>query len=304
MVWYCQLRKIKKIVGISNNKRLVIVDGSSLFFRAYYAVPQMLSQDNYPVGALYGFIQSLKFVLRRVLSKKHESFLAVALDVGGGSNFRYEIYDSYKNNRKAAPPDLIYQLQLSQPMLDAFGIKYLYDKNCEADDVIAAYAKHAAEQNYEVVIVSGDKDLMQLISDRILFFDITKKKFCNFTDVYDKFGVRPDQICDYLSIVGDRADNIPGIRGIGKKIAAELLKNFENLEYIYENIHNIEQPRVRKLLENGYESAILSRKLVMLKDNLMLQHTIDDMKWFGFKQNTEQISSFLTRYSLESLINI
>jgi len=282
----------------------VIVDGSSLFFRAYYALPQMLSQDNSPIGAIYGFIQSLRFVLRRVLSRKHESFLAVALDVGGGKNFRYEIYNDYKNNRRSAPEDLITQLKLSKPLLDAFGIKYIYDQSCEADDIIAAYAKHAAKEDYEVVIVSGDKDLMQLISDKILFFDITKKKFCTFIDVYNKFGVRPDQICDYLSLVGDRADNIPGIRGIGNKIAAELLKTFENLECIYENIHNIEQPRVRKLLENGYESAILSRKLVMLKDNLMLQHTIDEMKWLGFKQNTEQISNFLTRYSLESLINI
>ncbi len=263
----------------------------------------MLSHDSQPVGAIYGFIQSLKFILRRVFSRNNESFLTIALDVGGGQNFRYSIYEAYKQNRKSAPEDLIFQLQLSRPMLDSFGIKYVYDKHSEADDVIGAYARHAADNGYEVVIVSGDKDLMQLISDQIMFFDITKKRFCTVEDVYDKFGVRPDQICDYLSIVGDKADNIPGIRGLGNKIAVELLQKFETLDGIYKNIEQILPGRIKNLLEIGYESALLSRSLIQLKTDVDLQYSLNDMKWNGFQEHSSKISEFLTRYSLDSLIN-
>ena len=282
----------------------MIIDGSSLLFRAYYAVPQILSYESEPVGAIYGFIQSLKFLLKRVLPRKCQSFLTVALDVGGGQNFRYSIYDAYKKNRRSTPEDLIFQLRLSRTMLDSFGIKYVYDQSSEADDVIGAYARHGEENGYEVVIISGDKDLMQLISDKVMFFDITKKKFCTVEDVKEKFGVRPDQICDYLSIVGDRADNIPGIRGIGNKIAADLLERFGTLDDIYANIEKIDQTRTRNLLENGYDLAMLSKKLVKLKEDVDLQYSLDDMRWNGFQENGEKISQFLTRYSLESLIKI
>lgn len=296
------INKIKPI-NISTKKRLVIIDGSSLLFRAYYAVPQILSHDGQPVGAIYGFIQSLKFVLRRLLSKTHESFLTIALDVGGGQNFRYSIYEAYKQNRRAAPDDLIFQLQLIKPMLESFGIKYVYDRYSEADDVIGAYARHASENGYEVIIVTGDKDLMQLISDNIIFFDIIKKRFCTEKDVYDKFGVRPDQICDYLAIVGDKADNIPGIRGVGNKLASDLLKKFNTLDNIYANIEKIPQLRIRNMLENGYDSAFLSRSLSQLKQDIALQYSLNDMRWNGFQENSITISEFLTRYSLDSLIN-
>jgi len=301
-IFHSLINKIRP-VKISTTKRLVIIDGSSLLFRAYYAVPQILSDHSEPVGAIYGFIQSLKFILRRVLSKIHESFLTIALDVGGGENFRYSIYGSYKRNRREVPADLIFQLKLARLMLDSFGIKYVYDRYSEADDVIGAYAKHGVENGYEVVIVSGDKDLMQLISDKVMFFDIIKKRFCTVEDVYDKFGVRPDQICDYLAIVGDKADNIPGIRGVGNKIAADLLKRFNTLDGIYLNIDKISQPRIRDILETGYESARLSKSLIKLKEDIDLQYPLDDMQWNGFKANAISISEFLTRYSLDSLIN-
>jgi DNA polymerase-1 len=301
-IFHRSINKIKPI-KISTTKRLVIIDGSSLLFRAYYAVPQILSNYSEPVGAIYGFIQSLKFILRKVFLKTQQAFLTIALDVGGGQNFRYEIYKSYKQNRRAAPVDLIFQLQLVRTMLDSFGIKYVYDQYSEADDVIGAYAKHGIENGYEVVVVSGDKDLMQLISDKIMFYDIITKRFCTVKDVYDKFGVMPNQICDYLAIVGDKSDNIPGIRGIGNKIAADLLKTFNTLDGIYLNIDKIPQLRIRDILQNGYESAYLSKRLVVLKQDVDLQYALDDMKWNGFQANALKISDFLARYALDSLIN-
>lgn len=240
--------------------------------------------------------------MRSVATKDSELMLAVALDTGKKDNFRYQIYSEYKGNRASTPDDLIAQLKLTKPMLDAFGIKYLSDTTCEADDVIAAYANHAAMNDYEVVIASSDKDLMQLISEKITFFDINKKGFCSVEDVYEKFSVGPHQICDYLSMVGDRADNIPGIRGIGQKIAATLLQRFETLDGIYSNIHRITEERVKKLLENGYESAMLSRRLVMLKDKIELIHNLEEMRWHGFSANHSTIEPFLKQYSLESLI--
>jgi DNA polymerase-1 len=275
-----------------------------MLFRAYYAVPPILSQDNIPVGALYGFIKSLRFLLRNISTKDSELMLAVALDTGKKDNFRYKIYSEYKGNRASTPEDLIAQLKLTKPMLDAFGIKYLSDITCEADDVIAAYANHAAMSDYEVVIVSSDKDLMQLISDKITFFDINKKGFCSAEDVYEKFLVGPHQICDYLSMVGDRADNIPGVKGIGQKIAAALLQRFETLDGIYANIHRITEERVKKLLENGHESAMLSRSLVTLKNEIELIHKLEDMRWHGFSANHSTIEPFLKQYSLESLIGM
>ncbi len=287
-----------------SKKKFVIIDGHGMLFRAYYAVPPILSQDNVPVGALYGFIKSLSLLLKRITKKSSEVMLAVALDSPKKDNFRYKIYSEYKSNRSSTPDDLKAQLKLTKPMLEAFGIIHLSDASCEADDVIAAYAQHAAMQDYEVIIVSSDKDLMQLISEKIAFFDITKKSFCSIEDVYAKFCVGPHQICDYLSMVGDRADNIPGIRGIGHKIAADLLNRFNTLDNIYNNLHNISEARLIKLLENGYESAILSRRLVMLKDKIDLHHTIEDMKWNGFSANSESIAEFLSQYSLESLTGV
>ena len=230
--------------------------------------------------------------------------LAVALDSAKKDNFRYKIYSEYKSNRSATPDDLKAQLKLTKPMLDAFGIQHLSDSSCEADDVIAAYANHAAMNDYEVVIVSSDKDLMQLISEKITFFDIGKKSFCSVEDVYEKFSVGPHQICDYLSMVGDRADNIPGIKGIGQKIAANLLNKFETLDNIYNNIHSINEIRIRNLLENGYESAMLSKSLVILKDKIELHYQIEDMKWHGFSANAQSIGEFLSQYSLEYLIGV
>lgn len=287
-------------------KRFVIIDGCGLLFRAYYAVPQMLSQDNFPVGAIYGFIQSLKFIINRLIPRKNSipTMLAIALDIGGGENFRYKIYGEYKKNRKSIPEDLVSQLKLIRPMLDAFGITYISDPTCEADDIIATYTKYAVQNNYDVTIISSDKDLMQLISQDVSFFDINKKKFCSENDVFEKFLVTPKQICDYLSIVGDRADNIPGVRGIGKKIASELLNKFQTLESIYDNLHAITEIKIKSMLENGYESAMLSKKLVTLNDSVQLHFSMDELQWHGFHAKSSSISDFLSQYSLESLIGV
>ena len=264
----------------------------------------MLSQDNTPVAAIYGFIKSLSFMLRMITTKQEAILLTVALDVGKGENFRYQIYSEYKGNRSSTPEDLIVQLKLAKPMLDAFGIKYVSDATCEADDVIATYAKQAAANGYKVVIVSSDKDLMQLISDEIMFFDIIKKSYCSAEDVYEKFLVGPHQICDYLSMVGDRADNIPGIRGIGKQSAAKLLGIFDSLDGIYDNLNKISDIKTKKMLENGYELAMLSKRLVTLNENIPTVYRLEEMKWNGFNANIETIKEFLYTYSLESLIRI
>jgi len=274
-----------------------------LLFRAYYGIPQILSSSNRPIGALYGFIKSLIFLIKRFDRRKAGMGLAVALDVGRGENFRYEIYQNYKNNRSPTPEDLVAQLKLTKPLLDAFGIVHLSDATCEADDVIASYSKEAAKNGYEVVVVSSDKDLMQLISDKISFFDIRKKSFCSVEEVYEKFAVLPEQICDYLALVGDRADNIPGIRGVGKKMASDLLKTYQNLDGIYANLPNIQDNKVKKLLENGYDLAILSKKLVMLRD-IEITQSFETMHWNGFETYASTIERFLQDHSLDNLINL
>ncbi len=293
-----------------DNQQLIIMDGCGMLFRAYYGIPQFLAHDKTPVGAIYGFIRAFRSMLISLAGKDKfygngKLFVAVALDAcKKQDNFRYKLYDKYKGNRKPIPHELLVQLQLAQSMLNALGITCLTDTSSEADDVIATYVKHAVDEKYKVTVVSNDKDLMQLVSDDVDFYDITRKKLCTEHDVYDKFGVAPYQIADYLSIVGDRADNIPGIRGLGAKTASELLRQFQTLDNIYENIHQITSPSIKELLQQGYDNAILSRDLIVLNDALRMYVPLDVMQWHGFEKHATTTKEFLVRYSLESLMRI
>jgi DNA polymerase-1 len=284
-------------------KKLILIDGCGLLFKAYYGIPQILAKDYTPVGAIYGFIRSLKMLMKYFTSFNSNLYLAVALDTANRkTKIRYQMYSKYKGNRSSTPQDLIAQLQLVRVMLDVFGINLLEDETGEADDVIASYTRHAVNSGFETIIVSNDKDLMQLISDKVKFYDINKKRLCYSTDIIERFGVNSEQIVDFLSMVGDKSDNIPGIKGIGSKTASQLINQYGSLEGIYNNLYKIKSNKIRHYLSSGYAQAQFAKSLIKLNEDLIIKHELESFKWHGFKAKESGIKAFLHKYSLESLI--
>ena len=240
--------------------RLVLVDGSGYIFRAYFAIKQELTApDGTPVKAVLGFTN--------MLIKLREQFphdcLAVIFDAGRLS-FRNEIYPEYKAHRPPAPEDLVPQFPLVREATAALNIQGIELQGFEADDLIATYACKGREENLEVVIVSSDKDLMQLIRPGVSMMDPMKGKTIGDAEVMEKFGVSPDKVIEVQSLIGDATDNVPGVPGIGPKTAAELIAQFGTLEGVLTNIDQIKQPKRRETLAAHAEAARISRKLVEL----------------------------------------
>lgn len=240
--------------------RLVLVDGSGYIFRAYFAIKQELTApDGTPVKAVLGFTN--------MLIKLREQFpndcLAVIFDAGRFS-FRNDIYPEYKAHRPSAPEDLVPQFPLVREATAALNIQGIELEGFEADDLIATYACKGREENLEVVIVSSDKDLMQLIRPGVSMMDPMKGKTIGDAEVMEKFGVSPDKVVEVQSLIGDATDNVPGVPGIGPKTAAELIAQFGTLEGVLANLDQIKQPKRRETLETNAEAARISRKLVEL----------------------------------------
>ncbi|RUM66036.1 MAG: DNA polymerase I [Sulfurospirillum sp.] len=246
-------------------KTLTVIDTFGFFFRNYYALPQLKSTKGFPTGLLTGFINFIA-----TLNKEHGTdYLVFALDSKERA-IRKDIDPNYKANRPAPPEDLVKQLPVAIELIEKMGFPKVEIPRYEADDVIASLVDCAKEQGIKVKIVSHDKDLYQLIDDdRVVLYDPMKKVEINEAKCIEKFGVPPAQIVDYLALVGDASDNIPGVRGIGPKGATKLLKEFGSIENIYANLDKIANPRTRKLLEEGKENAFLSKKLATLYHDIL-----------------------------------
>ncbi len=246
--------------------RLILVDGSGYIFRAYHALPPLTRRDGTAVGAVYGFTTML---LRLRETYKHD-MLAVIFDAGRAT-FRSEIYPEYKMNRSETPDDLIPQFPLVREATRALMIPAIELDNYEADDLIASYAHAARSQGQAVVIVSSDKDLMQLVVDgEVTMMDPMKNKTIGSAQVVEKFGVMPDKVIEVQSLIGDAVDNVPGVPSIGPKTAAELITQFGTLEAVLANLDQIKQPKRREVLTLHADAARLSRTLVELKCDIPL----------------------------------
>lgn len=252
--------------------KLIIIDGYGFVFRAFHSLPPLTRADGTPIGTVYGFTA----MLLKFIEQHNADYIVVALDTGK-KTFRSDIYPEYKAHRPPAPPELIMQFPIIREAVTSFGIKILEQDGVEADDLIASYAKYALEQELEVMIVSGDKDLMQLIQPGISLYDPMRNKHIQAAEVKEKFGVEPSQVLDYLSLVGDASDNIPGVAGIGAKTASSLLVEYHSLNEIYEKIDTIQPQRRRQLLLEGREQAFISQQLVALKHDIIPQYTIEDL---------------------------
>ncbi len=276
--------------------RMVIIDGSGYIFRAYFALQQRLtSPDGTPVNAVYGFVN----MLLKVINDLKPDHLAITFDTAKPT-FRKDLYNEYKANRAQPPEDLRPQFALIHEAVDCFGIPRLQKDGFEADDVIGTLAKRAVDEGYAVEIVTGDKDLMQLVNDRVLLIDTMKDKRIDAAAVMEKFQVGPSQVAEVLGLMGDSSDNIPGVRGIGPKTAAELIQKFGTVEQLYARLDEIPQAKRRQTLEEQRDMALLSRKLVEIDCAVPLEFTWED---FLYAPPTgERLEPFLKRMGFNTLI--
>lgn len=244
---------------------LYLIDGSGFIFRAYHALPPLTRKDGVPIGAVLGFTN----MLVKLLTDMEAHSLAVVFDAAR-KTFRNDIYAEYKGTRKETPEDLIPQFPLIREACQAFSVPTTQLEGFEADDLIAAYARLAVEQGMEVVIVSSDKDLMQLVGPHIQLYDPLKNVFIDAEKVKEKFGVEPEQVIDVQALAGDTSDNIPGVPGIGVKTAAALIEEFGDLETLLTQASSIKQEKRRDSLMAYADQARLSKRLVTLDDKAPL----------------------------------
>jgi DNA polymerase-1 len=252
--------------------RLVLVDGSGYIFRAFFALPPLTDPKGTPVGAVFGFCN----MLFRLAQDMPNDQLVVVFDKGSQS-FRNDLYDQYKANRTEPPDDLVPQFPLVREAAHAFDLPVIELEGYEADDVIATYARHAREQDREVIIVSSDKDLMQLVGGAIQMYDPMKQRPIDRDEVIVRFGVGPELVGDVLALAGDSSDNVPGVPGIGVKTAAQLLTEFGSLEGLLAGAAGIKQPKRRQNLLDHAEQARLSRRLVALCNTAPVPATLDQL---------------------------
>jgi DNA polymerase-1 len=250
--------------------RLVLVDGSGYIFRAYHAIPDMQRADGVHVNAVFGFCN----MIARLLKEHTGSHLAVVFDAGRVT-FRNRLYDAYKAHRPEAPPELVPQFALIREATRAFGLPCIELDDWEADDLIAAYAKAAVEAGGEAVIVSSDKDLMQLIRPGVEMLDPMKNVPIGLAEVEQKFGVTPDKVIEVQALIGDSTDNVPGVPGIGPKGAAQLIAEYGTLEAVLEAAPSMKPSKRRDMLIEHAEKARISKQLVILRDDAPLPEPID-----------------------------
>lgn len=254
-------------------KHLFLVDGSGFIFRAYHALPPLTTRDGIPTNAVSGFTS----MMMKLIEDTDASHVAVILDAARKS-FRNDFYPEYKAHRPPAPEDLVPQFPLIREAVRALNVPCIEMEGYEADDIIATYARQAAEQGFVVTVVSSDKDLMQLVNDRISLWDAMKNKAITHAEVFEKFGVTPDKVIDVQALCGDTADNVPGVPGIGIKTAAQLITDFGSLEALLEQAETIKQPKRRQTLLDNAELARVSKRLVTLCDTVPLSETIDQFE--------------------------
>ncbi len=257
----------------------ILVDGSSYLYRAYYTFPKLTNSTNEPTGAIHGVLRMLRYLLLEY----QPSHIAVIFDAPG-KTFRNELFPAYKANRPPMPDNLKKQIKPLYNILQAMGVPLLVTPAVEADDVIGTLALEIAITGHSVLISTGDKDMAQLVSSHITLLNTMNKTILGPQEVYKKYGIPPALIIDLLSLVGDTADNIPGVRGIGKKTAQILLQNLGGLDILYDNLKKIATLSIRgakKLaitLEQNKDIAYLSYKLATIKTNVVLKKSYSDLK--------------------------
>lgn len=258
-------------------KKLYLIDASIYIFRAYFSLPDtLIDTTGNPANAVYGYAG----FLTRLLEQSQAHYIAVTFDESLTTSFRNEIYPAYKTNRALPPPELEAQLNACQELTRALGLASYVSERFEADDLIGTLANGMRSHDFSMVIVSGDKDLTQLIRDDDIWWDFTRDRQLQAADIKRQFGVDPEQIVDLIALMGDKVDNIPGVSGIGQKTAARLLNRFGSLESIYERLAEIPHmklrggaEKIRALLKEAKEQAYLSQRLARIATDAPIRYS-------------------------------
>lgn len=277
--------------------KLILIDGNAILHRAYHALPPLTTKRGEPINAVYGFIS----MLLRVIQDLKPTHVVVAFD-RKEPTFRHKEYKEYQSHRPPTDKELVSQFEKVRRVVDAFSIP-VYDKaGFEADDVIGTLAKQAEKKLEEVIIVTGDKDILQLVTKKTKVYlpvrGLSDAKLMEVEDVMEKMGVRPDQIDDYKALVGDPSDNYPGVRGVGPKTATKLLAKYKTVENVYKNVDKIKES-VAKKLRKGKDLAIVSKKLATIVTNVPIKLDVEKSgKW---KVNNKNVLDLFAEYGFKTL---
>ncbi|MBK8199924.1 MAG: DNA polymerase I [Acidobacteria bacterium] len=262
---------------VNDKSHLYLIDASAYIFRAFHALPPLTRQsDGLPIGAVSGFCNMLFKLLEDLKGAERPTHFACIFDASA-KTFRNDFFPAYKANRAETPEELVPQFPLVRQASIAFAAHAVELNGYEADDLIATYARQAEAKGARVTIVSSDKDLMQLVSDKVLMLDPMKNKLLGREDVIEKFGVGPELVVDVQSLAGDSVDNVPGAPGIGIKTAAQLLSEYGTVEALLERAGEIKQPKRRETLQTFAEQVLISKRLVTLKDDVPVEISLEDL---------------------------
>ncbi|GIO21710.1 DNA polymerase I [Oceanobacillus sp. J11TS1] len=280
-------------------KKLVLIDGNSVIYRAFFALPLLNNEKGVYTNAVYGFTT----MLLRILEEEKPTHMLVAFDAGK-TTFRHQTYKEYKGGRQKTPPELSEQFPVLKELLDAFDIKHYQLDQYEADDIIGTLSKLADDKGWEVTVISGDKDLLQLVSDHVTV-SVTKKGISDiekYTPAYllEKMQLTPQQITDLKGLMGDSSDNIPGVPGVGEKTATKLLKQFATLEQVYEHLDEVSGKKLKENLTNYRDDAIMSKDLATINRNSPITVALEDTTYEGY--STSSVRNMFMDLGFQSLL--
>ncbi|RPF55388.1 DNA polymerase I [Aquisalibacillus elongatus] len=282
-----------------SNQEIILIDGNSVLYRAFFALPLLSNESGVHTNAVFGFTN----MLLKILEEKDPGHILVAFDAGK-TTFRHETYKEYKGGRQKTPPELSEQFPVMREMLDALGIKHYELPQYEADDIIGTISKQADQKGIQTFIYSGDKDLLQLASDHVTV-GVTRKGITDIDEytpdgIKEKMGVTLNQIIDLKALMGDKSDNIPGVPGVGEKTAVKLLNQYETLENLYEHVDDVSGKKLKENLTNHKDDAFMSKDLVTINRESPIEIAIDDLNYEGY-QSRDVIELFKT-YGFKSLM--
>jgi DNA polymerase-1 len=274
---------------------LFLIDGSNYVYRAFYAIRELSNSKGFPTNAIYGFTT----MLLKLLKDWKPEYIAIAFDVKGPT-FRHDAFEAYKATRKATPDALIPQIPFIKDIVRGFSIPVLEQQGIEADDIIGTLAKKYTGKGMKTVIVSGDKDMMQLVSDDIIMIDTMKDVTYNVAAVKERFGVGPEKVVELLGLAGDQSDNIPGVPGIGPKNAQRLIEEFGSVEGVLANVEKVRNPKTRESIRSFAEQARMSRELATIKTDAEFDIDLESTRYTG--PDNEALKPLFKEFEFSSLL--
>jgi DNA polymerase I len=276
-------------------QEVYLIDGSAYIYRAYHAIAPLSTSGGVPTHAVLGFVN----MVRRLLRDKQPAFLAIAFD-SRGPVFRHHLYSEYKATRPPMPDDLRLQLPYIKKFVAASNILTLEQEGVEADDIIASATRLFSEQGHRVVLVSGDKDLLQLVGEAVVVWDPMKDKFFDRQGVSDRYGVDPERLLDLFALIGDSSDNVPGVPGVGPKTAEKLIGSYGSLDGLYQRIDELSPSKMKDKLVEHRQSAYLSQQLIRLKSDVPVPEELSVYQVKG--ENSEELAALFAELEFNSLL--